>query len=402
MRVERGGDRLPPWGFSEEGLTGLTWHYREKGFKAREGERRSAVAKRLGLLNRNTTAKNDPNSLRSWQRTPAGGSMSDLLCTICLGNAHSGSNAQGDRIHVICSRCGEYLISRTDAIIQKRQLDQHCAVLGDEGSRKRANASGFVRENRQMSLLLAEDFDKLAALPTPSFQSRAERLMLALEKETEFAGKEVEVDCRHWLGRTWCANDLEFDEVAHSLESEGYLNMLSAKGAVNAGQSERLLKIAPKGWGYLERLKERNPLSRQGFVAMWFHACMTPVYEEFIVPAIRDAGYEPDRIDRKEHYGRIDDAIIAEIRRSRFVVADFTGHRGGVYYEAGFAHGLKIPVVFTCRKKELHKLHFDVRQYVTIDWETPEELRKRLTAKITGAIGWGPLANKEPGETFLK
>ena len=34
------------------------------------------------------------------------------------------------------------------------------------------------------------------------------------------------------------------------------------------------------------------------------------------------------------------DRIIAQIRASKFVVADFTRNRGGVYYEAGFALGL--------------------------------------------------------------
>src|SRR5271165_6192652 len=80
------------------------------------------------------------------------------------------------------------------------------------------------------------------------------------------------------------------------------------------------------------------------------------------------------RIDRKEHDGKIDDQIIAEIRRSAFVVADFSGHRGGVYYEAGFAHGIGRRVIFTCKQAEIDKLHFDIRQYNTILWTTPNEI----------------------------
>ena len=38
-------------------------------------------------------------------------------------------------------------------------------------------------------------------------------------------------------------------------------------------------------------------------------------------------------------------------RHGGLVVADFTGHRGGVYFEAGFARGLGIPVVWTCHKE---------------------------------------------------
>ena len=92
----------------------------------------------------------------------------------------------------------------------------------------------------------------------------------------------------------------------------------------------------------------------QAFVAMWFDDSMTEAYEKGIQPAIEDAGYKAMRIDQKEHANKIDDEIIAEIRRSRFIVADFShggdGARGGVYYEAGFAHGLNIPVIFTCHK----------------------------------------------------
>ena len=86
--------------------------------------------------------------------------------------------------------------------------------------------------------------------------------------------------------------------------------------------------------------------------------------------------YEAVRIDRKEHVNKIDDEIIAELRRARFVVADFThgetGVRGGVYYEAGFAHGHDIPVVFCCRKDVIDEIHLDTRQYNHITWDPRE------------------------------
>ena len=63
---------------------------------------------------------------------------------------------------------------------------------------------------------------------------------------------------------------------------------------------------------------------------------------------------------------------------------------GGVYYEAGFAHGLDIPVIFCCRKDVLEKVHFDTRQYNHIVWEKPEELREKLANRIAAVIGDGP------------
>ena len=123
---------------------------------------------------------------------------------------------------------------------------------------------------------------------------------------------------------------------------------------------------------------------------------MDEVRENAIHPGIEDAGYEPIGIYRKERVNRIDDEIIAELRRARFVVADFTqgndGSRGGVYHEAGFAHGRNIPVIFSCRKDAIEKVHFDTRQYNHIVWEAKklDEFRDRLTTRVSAAIGDGP------------
>ena len=125
---------------------------------------------------------------------------------------------------------------------------------------------------------------------------------------------------------------------------------------------------------------------------------MNEIYKKGFCPAIKDAGYEPLRIDKKPHLHKIDDQIIAEIRRSRFVVADFThgddGARGSVYYEAGFAHGLNVPVIFTCREDMLkgEKLAFDIRQYPHIAWKKCEmkQFRADLRNRIVALIGEGP------------
>ena len=140
--------------------------------------------------------------------------------------------------------------------------------------------------------------------------------------------------------------------------------------------------------------QETNIDSSQAFIAMWFNESLNDAYEQGIKTAIEEAGYKSVRIDRKPDLDKIDDEIIAEIRRSRFLVADVThgteGARGGVYFEAGFAYGLDIPVIYTCRNDMVDKLHFDTRQYAHIVWENPEELRKGLLYRILARIGEGP------------
>ena len=147
--------------------------------------------------------------------------------------------------------------------------------------------------------------------------------------------------------------------------------------------------------GYSQVEEQRTNLdSSQGFVAMWFHESMNEVYDNGIRPGIVAAGYSPLIINRKLDVNKIDDEIIGEIRRSRFLVADFThgedGARGGVYFEAGFAQGLGIPVIYSCRYDMIDKLHFDTRQYAHIVWKDSEELRRELRNRIIARIGEGP------------
>jgi nucleoside 2-deoxyribosyltransferase len=94
------------------------------------------------------------------------------------------------------------------------------------------------------------------------------------------------------------------------------------------------------------------------------------------------------RVDRVEHSENINDKIIADIRRAEFVVADFSFHPAGVYFEAGFALGLHRLVVWTCRQDEFKtdKVHFDTRPYNHIVWETEADLREKLTARVRALV----------------
>ncbi len=175
------------------------------------------------------------------------------------------------------------------------------------------------------------------------------------------------------------------------------LGYMEKHGCLEADESVRdryILTI--DGHPRLAELEGRDTSSSRGFVAMWFAPSMDEAWEMRIKPGIEHSGYRPVWIDKTEFNDRIDDEIIAEIRRSRFLVADSTqgwdGARGGVYYEAGFAHGMGLPVIFTCRKDVIDEglIHFDTRQHNHIVWETPEELRKRLAERIDATIGERP------------
>lgn len=110
-----------------------------------------------------------------------------------------------------------------------------------------------------------------------------------------------------------------------------------------------------------------------------------------IKPAILLAGYEPKRIDEHEYIEGVVDEILTLIRQSRFVIADLTGGRGGVYYEAGFAKGLGLKVIFTCNEKYFNQRHFDTQHYNCLKWQDGqyEDFTKKLANRIEAMIGRG-------------
>jgi hypothetical protein len=172
------------------------------------------------------------------------------------------------------------------------------------------------------------------------------------------------------------------------------LRIMTEVGWLNSGDFIAFF-ISAKGWLRVEELQSRRSDTSQAFVAMWFNNATEEPYRNGIYKAIYDCGFDPRRVDREHHHlNKVDDEIIAEIRRSRFVVADFTCApekvRGGVYFEAGFAMGLNIPIIWTCKDTSLTDLHFDTRQYPHIPWKDSADLYAQLKARIGALIGEGP------------
>ena len=146
------------------------------------------------------------------------------------------------------------------------------------------------------------------------------------------------------------------------------------------------VRLTLAGWERVAELRRVGRSSNRAFVAMSFAPELDSIWKDGLEPALREAGWEPVRMDRVEHNERIDDRIMAEIRRSGMVVADFTGNRQGVYFEAGFALGLGIPVVWTIAKGDLNEVHFDTRQYNHIDWTDVKDLRTRLRDRVQATL----------------
>ena len=313
----------------------------------------------------------------------------------CLiwGFAVSSVHRDSDGTHTVRGSVradGDYRVS-ADAI-------EAVAALEDDA--KARLTSRLVEARQQGTALPVVDrrlVDNVRTTTATSVHERAVHLLQLLAARTTLVGQRIEIIPQDPRSLAW-SESIEGEEVSYLL---GYLQERTWIKRDLSG-AYWSCRVTVKGYSYLEEYRTA-PESSQAFVAMWFDSSMDQVYTKGIRPAIKNTGYEPMRIDDTEHINKIDDEIIREIRRSRFMVADFTsgnaGARGSVYYEAGFAHGLGIPVIPTCRTDQLDKIHFDTRQYAHISWSDPKELRKKLEARIGAVIGEGPSVTGHPSSS---
>lgn len=303
-------------------------------------------------------------------------------CPLC-GLPASTRVADGDPASIrslTCERCGEYRIEPDDAVA--------LAAARTDGTGPFDPAtlhlvSAYTREvtiRGGAPLRVNPDTARAMIAAAPhGVPGRADRFLLNLAGLTGFAGERVHLDY---------AKDHVLSYSVHGGESAFLMEHLIDEGLVDREPGVySTVAVSVKGWGRVEALRSPGAQHRQGFVAMSFDPELLAVYDAAIAPAIREAGYDPFVIAEHEHTGQIDDTIFLELNRSRFVVADFTGHRPNVYFEAGYALGRGLPVIWTCRQDEIEHAHFDTRQYNHLLWTTPDELQVRLRRRIQVVVG---------------
>lgn len=218
-------------------------------------------------------------------------------------------------------------------------------------------------------------------------------LLYIYNRSSQIGAKQFLVrDSPDWndaMAKSYASSDDELKNIIKMTSDLGYISYELNSGILHGIYS---VIIKYKGLHRIAELK-RGPKqsSLQCFVSMHLNDDTREIYENGIKIAIQSAGYYPFLIDTEENIKKIDDAIIMEIRRSLFMVADFTVNRAELYYEAGFAKGLHIPVILCCRDKDMPNLHFDTRQCNCLTWEEDkiEKFRTHLQQRIEAELGHG-------------
>jgi hypothetical protein len=289
-------------------------------------------------------------------------------CPLCGRSAEISSSGDGHNID--CRACGKFTATRT------------FITSGIDPELK--NKIGFwTRDQNELGdnpIVSTHTVELVRALPDKSVRERVNRLLTYGIRAQKALGLHFSPRSDSIVGYTHSRTAQEVIELARLLEHQGFL-----RGNFDANHAQ----VTAQGFIHASETPVGGSVS--GFIAMWFDRSMETARTDGLERAIRFAGYEPVIVSGVEHINKIDDEIVSQIRKSKFLVADFTGHRGGVYFEAGFAMGLGLPVFWTCRADHLAQLHFDIRQYNCIDWANDADLATRLQRRIEAVIGRGPL-----------
>ncbi len=295
-----------------------------------------------------------------------------------------------------CDLCGTYLAEseflRKTGWPQVDTADREIIHLYSGYAREKSDLASASGLDGDLAEFMEETMPSIRSQLPRTIRDRAAKLLQAMWRRSAEFGATFNLQDATDLPLGYARSVGELFSLGKFLKEVKFVDMwMPFIGGISGS-------VSVAGVEEIERLRATNRDSAQGFVAMSFDDGLRSLFDGPILTAIVAAGYKPMRIDRKDHNNQIVDEMLAEIRRSRFVVADFTSHRNGVYFEAGFAMGLGIPVIWLVRKDHLNGAHFDTKQYSHLVWEPGDDLGERLYNRIRATIGEGPIVPGSPQE----
>jgi hypothetical protein len=317
-------------------------------------------------------------------------------CPVCETPDAKGHNL-GDRdvFRIDCKRCGEFDLSGSAHGMLAHQLSKglHRRALMSHALRRmgasQTSSPPLVDSNMFGSFWPTE------RLPTP--QKQADDLVLVLGENQTSPDTSTEMSAYFldaWIGvaipspnnsNPQAGLSWVLDHLKQIGLIPGYsLNPVAANPSLSA-------RLTMKGWEKYEELKKVQRQSRTAFMAMRFgDPQLDAMVQSVFKPAVLRTGFELKKLTDEQPAGLIDDQIRAALLSARFIVADLTHGSHGAYWEAGFAEGLGLPVIYTCEESawEQTKTHFDTNHLLTIIWDStnPNVAGDALTATIRATL----------------
>jgi len=315
-------------------------------------------------------------------------------CLICNSDAiNHRYNQEYNSDEIDCLKCGKYYRVHGFEVDLELEADKSAFY----------KVSSWIREQNDeyhtVPKIDNEKFNEILEMRDKTIQEKFDLMMLFLKNSPELieyqdsnsyrityehTGSDIDYELIKYLDdiliKSWMKDYFELFKYSQKGIEKNYIN----------GRNENNIDIFSfnnltfDGLQYLESLDQPNKSSKNIFVAFNFSDELNAIFNTYVKEAIEELGFTYTIVNQSstDHDKAISDEIIAKLKSSRIIIADFTNHRNSVYFEAGFAMGMKIPIIWTCKKGHIDELSFDTRQYPHLVWRDGEDLKKQISDRI--------------------
>jgi hypothetical protein len=292
-------------------------------------------------------------------------------CPLC-GNPPTNYEAGHPTDFVDCRTCGRFRIFDTlDTLKIPADLRPYLSAA----TRQATGRGELIAISDKNAKELAEPHQRTTVT------EKVQKVLYLIAEKTKSPGTDCTID---WL------TDYPLIDARNSGELMSYLGHLKENRLADQNASDTARwSLTIEGWLKAQPSAPTGGEPGRCFVASWLDDHMDEPYSNGIDPAVRECGYTPIWMKNVPENKGITDRIISEVRRAEFVVADLTGQRPNVYFEAGFARGLGREVIWCCHADHIEGpdgLHFDVRHFGHVVWRDSVELRSKLRDSIRANI----------------
>lgn len=304
-------------------------------------------------------------------------SIQKIICYICGLEDASIIEIKNDVHRINCKRCKIYQITEQTIVFNdiKEQLRKYGAELtGLSRYLNDTNGVPFIIKTDNIQELISDSL-----IPEKEdIERKANYLLTGIKRNMKFFGRYVELNP---VNDTSLAFTLEYEEFGALLKLLADSKLIEPS---RHGLESCIVRLTAKGF---TECKKKTKKSKQAFIAIWFdkNGSMNDAIQ-ITKQAVTKTGFTPICIIDEYYPETIIEKAIGEIKQSRFVIVNLTGKRPSVFFEAGFAYGQNLDVIFVCDEQEQKSLEFYSKHYKIYFYNSPADLEEKLIDVIKARI----------------
>ncbi|GGD63015.1 hypothetical protein [Paenibacillus nasutitermitis] len=292
-------------------------------------------------------------------------------CLFCDGMVPIQINGENERfVGCSCAPGDSYSL-------QKESYDKFHALSYSVKRQMFPIISAYIRERSDCDetvMLSFDDLERIEHLPSipVTIEQKGERLLQHLYRHSDAPGHPVVI---HKLSDSYnLTYSLNLQELVYIIERLKEELMIERIGT--------MFKLTQEGWDKAAALSGAKRL-KPCLICLDEKNVNREVWMDEVLPRIEECGYSPLLSDDAQGDGP-SDYNVQTITDSKLVVADLTGQSPEVFFAAGLALGLQIPVIWTVQSQDAAKLPADLFQHFQpFVWDNTEELADMVQRRLT-------------------